>query len=228
MGIISRFKDIMEANINAILDKCEDPAKMVDQTLRNLREDLAQVKRETAAVMADEKAAERRLNECHANIQKYTQAAQNAVLAGNDGDAKVLIQKKQQYEANLDSLRSTYDAAHDNADKMRQMHDKLVRDIDELEGRKDAIKAKVNVAKAQQHVNKVISGARDTASSISAFERMEAKADRMLDEAQAGAELNSSDGSAESVASRYLSGSDSDASVDAELEAMKARLRGEQ
>ena len=55
MGILTRFKDIMSANVNALLDKAEDPAKMIDQTLLNLRKDLAEVKKETAAVMADEK-----------------------------------------------------------------------------------------------------------------------------------------------------------------------------
>ena len=46
MGILTRFTDIMKSNINALLDKCEDPAKMIDQTLRDLREDLAEVKKE--------------------------------------------------------------------------------------------------------------------------------------------------------------------------------------
>ena len=54
MGIISRFKDIMAANINALLDKAEDPEKMIDQYLRNLESDLAKVKQETASVMAEE------------------------------------------------------------------------------------------------------------------------------------------------------------------------------
>ena len=57
MGILTRFKDIMSANVNALLDKAEDPAKMIDQTLLNLRKDLTEVKKETAAVMADEKNA---------------------------------------------------------------------------------------------------------------------------------------------------------------------------
>ena len=41
MGIITRFKDIMAANINALLDKCEDPEKMIDQYLRNLEQDFS-------------------------------------------------------------------------------------------------------------------------------------------------------------------------------------------
>ena len=48
MGIISRFKDIMSSNINALLDKAEDPEKMIDQTMRNLNKDLAKVREETA------------------------------------------------------------------------------------------------------------------------------------------------------------------------------------
>ena len=54
MGLLSRFADIISANINDLLDKAEDPAKMVDQCLRDMMEDLAEVKKETAAVMAEE------------------------------------------------------------------------------------------------------------------------------------------------------------------------------
>lgn len=57
MSIIGRFKDIMSANINALLDKAENPEKMVDQYLRNMNSDLAKVKAETAAVMAEEQRA---------------------------------------------------------------------------------------------------------------------------------------------------------------------------
>ena len=62
-GIITRFKDIMSSNINALLDKAEDPSKMIDQYLRNLESDLGKVKAETASVMAEEKRAKRQLDE---------------------------------------------------------------------------------------------------------------------------------------------------------------------
>ena len=228
MSILSRFKDIMSANINALLDKCEDPAKMIDQTLRNLREDLVEVKKETAAVMADEKAAKRKLDDCSAQVTRYQTAAQNAVAAGNDDDARTLIQKKQQLETNLADLRKTYDLAHANADKMRQLHDKLVSDINQLESRKDTIKAKINVAKAQQHINDITCGAQDAADSMAAFDRMEQKADRMLDEAMAGAELNQQPAdSAEALADKY-GGSGGSVSVEDELAAMKAAMNGNQ
>ena len=221
MGILSRFVDIMRSNVNSLLEKCEDPAKMVDQMLIDLREDLAEVKRETASVMADEKSAKRKMDECKADVEKYTISAQNALKAGNEGDAKKLIASKQKLENTLVSLTATYDAAHANSEKMKQLHDKLVQDIEDLEARKDAIKAKVATAKAQEHMNKMVSGV-DTSSSIAAFERMEAKANKMLDAAQAEADLNERTSSTADLAEKYTAGCDK--TVEDELAKMKAEL----
>ena len=69
MGILARFKDIMSSNINALLDKMEDPEKMIDQILRNLQSDLGEVQAETAGVMAEEARAKRELAECHGGSQ---------------------------------------------------------------------------------------------------------------------------------------------------------------
>lgn len=224
MSILSRFGNIMAANINALLDKAEDPAKMVDQTLRNLRENLADVKKETKAVMADELSAKRRLDECQAEIARYTNAATNAVKAGQDNDARVLLEKKQSLSAKLTDLQQTYDLAHANATKMRQMHDKLVNDIAELETRKDTIKAKINVAKAQDRINKVTDAAGDASDNLAAFDRMEDKADRLLDEAMAHAELNEGPkDEAADLADKY-GDSSSDMSVEDELAAIKASM----
>lgn len=224
MSILSRFGDIMAANINALLDKAEDPARMVDQTLRNLRENLADVKKETKAVMADELSAKRRLDECQAEIARYTNAATNAVKAGQDNDARVLLEKKQSLSAKLTDLQQTYDLAHANATKMRQMHDKLVNDIAELETRKDTIKAKINVAKAQERINKVTDAAGDASDNLAAFDRMEDKADRLLDEAMAHAELNEGPkDEAADLAAKYGGGS-SNMSVEDELAAIKASM----
>ena len=174
MGIISRFKDIMSANINALLDKCEDPEKMIDQYMRNLQSDLGKVKAETASVMADEQRAKRELDECTAEINKLQAYAEKAVAAGNDDDARQFLAKKQTLVTKQQAFQQTYTLAADNAAKMRQMHDKLVNDINELDSRRDTIKAKMKVAKAQQTVNKMTSGMGKAESSLSAFDRMEA------------------------------------------------------
>lgn len=223
MGIISRFADIMKSNMNALLDKCEDPGKMVDQTLRDLREDLAQVKKETAGVMADAKNANRKVEECQAQIDKYSKAAQNAVLAGNDGDARTLIAKKQTFEEQLVTLKQNAELNNANAEKMRQMHDKLVNDIDSLEARKDTIKATTATAKAQERINKMQDGGKRAAASMDTFARMEAKANKALDEAMAHAELNEDINSASDLADKYAGGAGA-TSVDDELAALKASL----
>ncbi|MBQ1328228.1 MAG: PspA/IM30 family protein [Eubacterium sp.] len=224
MGIIQRFKDIMSANINALLDKAEDPEKMIDQTMRNLTRDLGKVKEETAAVMADEQRAKRELDECTAEMQKMQTYAEKAVLAGNDADAAKFLQEKSKLQVKQQSLQQTYEVATANSMKMRQMHDKLVNDINELNSRRDAIKAKIRVAKTQQDINRIQSSVSDSASSISAFERMEAKADAMLDRANAEAELNSTEATSEvdALASKYDAAPD--AAVESELAALKAKL----
>ena len=223
MGIISRFKDIMSSNINALLDKAENPEKMIDQTMRNLNKDLAKVRDETAEVMADENRTKRQLDEVTAEVNKMQNYAEKAVLAGNDADAAKFLQEKAKLQAKQESMQKTYEAAAANSMKMRQMHDKLVSDISELESRKDAIKAKLRVAKAQQDINKVTSSV-DSSSSIAAFQRMEDKADAMLDRAEAEAQLNYSAQTSEvdQLASKYDAAPDS--SVQDELAALKAKL----
>ena len=223
MGILQRFKDIMASNINALLDKAEDPEKMIDQTLRNLTKDLAEVKKETAAVMADEQRCKRELDEVNSEIAKMQAYAEKALLAGNEADAMKFLEQKNQLTAKQASLQQTYDVAAANALKMRQMHDKLVKDINELASRRDAIKAKMKVAKAQQTVNKMTSGMGKADNNLSAFDRMEAKADRMLDEANAMAELNTAgaDNSIKDLEDKYKV---SAPAVDDELAAIKAKM----
>ncbi len=225
MGILSRFKDIMASNINALLDKAEDPEKMVDQTLRNLNSDLAKVKSETASVMADEAKAKRNLDEVNAEIAKMQGYAEKAVLAGNDADATKFLTEKNKLVAKQTSLQQIYDVSAANSMKMRQMHDKLVNDISELESRRDTIKAKVGLAKAQQDINKVTSKV-DSASGFAAFQRIEDKADAMLDMAQAESELNATTASSEvdSLSAKYDASPDS--AVQDELAALKAKLGG--
>ncbi len=222
MGILSRFKDIMAANINALLDKAEDPEKMIDQCLRNLTSDLVEVKKETATVMAQEAQAKRELDQCQEQINKMQSYAIKAVEAGNEDDARRFLAEKASLSAKLNTLQSTYTVASDNAKKMREMHDKLTADIKEIELRKEAIKSKLAVAKAQERVNKVTSNVADTNRSIASFERYEELANKKLDEAMAMSELNAttSENSIKDLTNKYANSVD----VDAELEALKASL----
>lgn len=224
MGILDRFTTIVKANINELLDKAEDPAKMVDQYLVDLTESLADVKRETAGVMAEEARTKRAADANAEEVSRMEDLARKALKAGNEGDARVFLAKKQKLETAGAELQKAADAAKANADKMRQMHDKLVSDIEDLKSRRETIKAKMAVAKTQEKVAGYTSGADKAESAIEAFNRMEEKADRMLDTADAMAELNTEPvDDAESLAEKYAGAADS-AAVDDELARLKAEM----
>lgn len=222
MGILTRFKDIMSSNINSLLDKAEDPEKMIDQCIRNLNSDLGKVKAETASIMAEEQRAKRTLDECNEEISKMQNYAVKALEAGNEDDARKFLEKKGSLTSKLTDLQNSYTMASTNSTRMREMHDKLVKDIGELEARKDMIKGKIAVAKTQERINNIGSSISSANNSISAFDRMEEKAEHMLDKANAMAELNSSpkDG-IDDLTEKYSVGS---ADIDAELAALKANL----
>lgn len=190
MSILSRFNDIIKANIYALLDKAEDPAKMIDQYLREMTDDLAEVKGETASVMAEETRTMRLADENQAQVDKYDALARKALQAGNETDARVFLARKQELEAAGAGLKTAYAAAHENAVRMREMHDKLARDIETLKSRRQSIKAKVTVAKTQEKINELSSASEKVNGAMGAFERMEEKANTMLDEANAMSELN--------------------------------------
>lgn len=223
MGIISRFTEIMKSNINAQLDKCEDPAKMIDQTLRELNENFAEVKKETAGVMAAEKEADRAVQECEEQIRKYNLASENALKANNEEDARTILSRKQPFVDNLVNLKKTQAVAKENSDKMRQMYNKLANDIQMLETKRNGIKATVAAAKTQEKMNKISSGSKRSMASLETFDRMEDKANRMLDSAMAEAELSADMDAENDLVNKYVSG-ESSSTVDDELAAMKTKL----
>lgn len=222
-GIIDRFTTIIKANINDLLDKAEDPAKMVDQYTRDLTESLAEVKESTAAVMAEETRCRRLVEENDKEVAKYEELAKKALAAGNEDDARAFLKRKQELEGKGEGLKMSYETAKENASKMRQMHDKLVSDLDTLRERSEVVKAKTAVAKTQEKVNKVSAGSDKAAGAMSAFDRMEAKADEMLDRANAVEELGRApENGVDSLEKKYET-----MGVDADVEDDLARLKKE-
>lgn len=226
-GILSRFKDIMSSNINALLDKVEDPMKMIDQYLRNLESNLGKVKAETAAVMAEETKSKRELDECIDSINKMQTYAEKALLSGNEADARTFLSKKGELNNKLISLQQTYDMAKENSTKMREMHDKLIKDISQLNTRRDELKAKMAVANTQEKLNKVGSSVNGAIGNMSKFDEMEAKINKKLDTANAMAELNNSqkEENIEDLIAKYDNETKNTSSeIDDELSELKSKL----
>jgi len=224
MGIITRFRDIMASNVNALLDKAEDPEKMIDQYLRDLESDYAEVKAETASVMAEAKSAQRKVDDCNEEIKKMEQYAVKAVQAGNDDDARKFLAKKAELTESLATYQKNLELAAANAEKMKNLHNKLEEDITSMKAKRDSLKAKVKVAEAQQKINKLGAGADKAGSTMAAFARMEEKIDRMTDEADAMAELESGADDVDALAAKYDEPAGAASSVDDDLAALKASL----
>ncbi|SFR25146.1 MULTISPECIES: PspA/IM30 family protein [unclassified Paenibacillus] len=182
MGILSRFRDIMKMNVNALVDKVGDPERTIDDYMRNLNSDLGKVKAETASVLADERRAKRALDECKAEIKKLQHYASKSVEAGNEEEARKFLERKGLQAEKLEQLQTSYDLASTNAVNMKQMQEKLVSDMGQLEARRAELKGKMAIAKAQQTLNSM-------GSKNSAFEVMEEQVNRAYDEAMAIAEL---------------------------------------
>lgn len=224
MAILDRFTDIISANVNSLIDRMEDPEKMIDQYLRKMMDDLAEVKKNTASVMAEETRSKRLVDENEAEVAKYGNFAKKALEAGNDGDARVFLSKKQELEDVGTGLANAYAKAHENASKMRQMHDKLASDIEKLRQRRSMIKAQLSVADTQDKLNKANDSIGKSKGAMGSFERMEEKASRRLDESNAMSELNKEQkDEAQSLEEKYAEETGS-AAVEDELARMKKEM----
>lgn len=133
MSMITRFKDIMTSNIHALLDKADDPEKIIAEYLRNLKKDLGKIKSETASVMAEEQRAKRQVDECRDEIEKMERYAVKATEAGDEGAARRFAERKVSLTSTILELQAAYQLAASKSQQMKQMHDKLIAEIGELE-----------------------------------------------------------------------------------------------
>ena len=224
MSMLQRFKDIMSSNINALLDKAEDPEKMIDQMVRNLQCDLGKIKSETATVMAEEARLTREVNELKSESEKMFNYAKKALQAGNDTDAKLFLEKKNSIQSKISQVEERLLVAKQNSQNMKAMHDKLNSQVSDLNARKNEIKAKIRQAKLQEKINNMTSSTTSSAS-ISKFDDIEAKANAILDKANAMNELNTpNNGGIEDLMDKYNSQVQSTGELDDELATLKASL----
>ena len=157
MGILSRFMDIMSANINSLLSGAEagNADKLLEKFLRDAKENLAQVKAETAAVIAEETGLARKLADNETECDKYENYAAAAVKKGNDDDARKFLTYKNRLEAEREELYSQYARAKENSEKMRQLLKKLSADIHVSEDKLRELKQKLTVAKQKEKLSKL-------------------------------------------------------------------------
>lgn len=227
MGILARFGDIMRANINDLLTGAENKnaEKLLNQYLRDAREDYAQVRNETASVMAEEAAAKRRLDEINDQMTRYERYAQAAVQSGNDADALKFLEAKGQLQPKKTDAEAAYAQAQANSERMRQMTQKLLTDIQEAESKIGELKAKLRIAeskeKMQQLTEKIGGG-----SALGNFDSLADSIQKRIDAADAKEALDAElagDRELDDLEKKYA-GTDGGPSAQKELDALKARM----
>jgi phage shock protein A len=222
MGILKRAANILSANVNDMFDKWENPEKMAKQAIINMKRDLATVRKEAAGVMATADNLGRRYEAFLEKAGQFGHAAENALLAGNEAAAtKLLVEQEKQEKAAAD-MKVTYEAAKQAADEMKSLHNKLVDDIQTLEGRIAKISANVAVANATNAVSKAQNRLAAGRGTDGALSRWEDKSQAGLDAARANASLTNQKSEEEDLLSQFANGP-ATSSVNSRLEALKAK-----
>ena len=106
MSIFKRIKDIVNSNINSLLDKAEDPEKMLKLMIGEMDEAIIKMKSDTAAKMANLKSVEKRIEEAEKAVSRWQERAELAIDKGSDEMAKEAIKERKVAEEILDSLRN--------------------------------------------------------------------------------------------------------------------------
>ncbi|MGD9201533.1 MAG: phage shock protein PspA [Chitinispirillia bacterium] len=138
MGIFTRFKDIVSANINSMLDKAENPEKMIRLVIQEMEETLVELKSSCAGIMADKKKTERDQEFFLMQVQKWQERAELAISKEREDLAKEALIEKSQYKEKADRL---LEDIHHYDSLIKQSQD----DISQLE-------SKINTAKEKQQL----------------------------------------------------------------------------
>ena len=182
MGIFTRFRDIVSANMNAMLDKAEDPEKLIKLMIREMEDTLIEIKASCAGVMANRKRAQRQLDEARSREMSWQEKAELAVNKGRDDLAREALVEKRRYgdRANaLDNELMEFDAMVEQyQDDIRQLEEKLGS---ARERQRVLVQRHIHAnrkKRAQEEIRRM-----DSSDAIFKFEELENRIERMEAEA---------------------------------------------
>lgn len=216
MSIFSRLTDIINSNITSLLDKAEDPAKMIRLVIQEMEETLVEVRSTTAKIIADKKELVRRNERLARQAQDWEQKAELALSKGREDLAKAALIEKS-------SLNDVIQLITDDMVKLDESLDKLTKEIEQLQtklndarSRQKTILLRHSATQSRRAVNsRLHSGSIDRV--INRFEHYERKIDQMESEIEA-------EGLARGGIAAEFAALENDGRIEQELEALKARL----
>jgi phage shock protein A len=210
--------DIVKANINDLLDRAEDPEKMIKQMVLEMEEAVNKATLAVGSAIANEKSLERQYNKQLAQSNDWQQRAVQAVGAGRDDLARQALERKNTIAKNVTDLDRMLGEARTTSTTLRGQLDQLKSKLDEARMRQNTLIARSQAAKAKKEIAQSVAGIGSDA--FSKFDKLEAKVEKTESEAEAFAQLAGENTSLEDQF-KMLGTS---AEVDDELEALKAQL----
>ena len=156
MGIFTRFSDIVNSNINAILDKAEDPEKIVRLMIQEMEDTLVEVRSAAARSIADKKDLNRKLESIDRELRDWAEKAELAVRKGREDLAKAALIEKSRVKQAGDVLKQEYLAVDEGLSKLNEDIARLESKLEDAKARQKALLARHKTASSRLAVRKKI------------------------------------------------------------------------
>ena len=183
MGIFNRIADVLAANINDLIDKAEDPEKMVKQLIIEMDQQVEDATKALGQAMGSQKVAAMELADAKAQAADWNDKAKLALKAGNEELAKKALDSKVGVDQQVEALQANYDVITENVNKLKAQVEELKMKLDEARSRQNVLIARSKMADAAQKTAVTIS----SATTDSAFAKLDAM-ERKIMEKEATAE----------------------------------------
>jgi len=156
MGIFTRFSDIVNSNINAILDKAEDPEKIVRLMIQEMEDTLVEVRSAAARSIADKKDLNRKLGSLEAELEDWDDKAELALRKGREDLAKAALVEKSRVATAAETLKRDYTAVDDGLAKLNEDIARLEAKLQDAKARQKALLARHKTANSRLAARKRI------------------------------------------------------------------------
>jgi phage shock protein A len=171
MGIFDRMGRVISSNVNALLDKGEDPKKLLALNLDEMGEQLKRGHQDVISAVAEEKRLKKKVDEADAEVEKWDKRAELALKTGDEGLAREALKQKKRVQAEREIVEKARAEQRDVALRMKDELQRMEQKLDELKLRKGTLAARAEQAKSGGGTEAL--GARGGANAFENFRRME-------------------------------------------------------